>query len=88
MVVQGLLCGIHTFCFSWPPTGRSEAWLFDSADWYYKKTDAYGYEEATIRSFNAIQRELLAAHEQIRVSTFSGHCHKKAGLRMIALKTA
>jgi len=85
---QGLLYGLHTFCFSWPPKGKSEAWLFDGTDWFYKKTAAYGYEEATILSFNAIQRELLDAHEQVRVSAFSGYCRKKEGLRTAALKTA
>lgn len=86
-VAQGLLYGLHTFCFSWPPMGNNEAWLFDGTNWRYKKTTTYDHEEATIRSFNAIQGELLAAHEQIRASTFSEYCYNKEGLRAIALKT-
>lgn len=85
-IVQGLLCGVQTFCFSWPLTGKSDAYLFDAIDWYYNKTDDLGYEEATIRSFNSIQKELQTVHERIGTLTFGEYCEKKEGLLMVASK--
>lgn len=87
-IVQGLLYGVHTFCFSWPPKGKSNAYLFDSSDWCYRKTSEFGYEVATIRSFNTIQKELQMVHERINSSTFNDYCEEKEGLRMIMRKMA
>ena len=86
-IVKGLMYGVHTFCFSWPPVRGNTVHLFNRDDWcYQEKPEEYGHELAELHSFNSIQEELSVIHDEIRASTFGDYCMKKEGLRMTVPK--